>query len=379
VHARNPRFPLVDSLRAIAALGVFAYHIVFHLAVAGDGQLRDYGLQLNVGVALFFVISGFLLYRPFAAARYAGDPVPPLVPYAVRRVLRIVPAYWVALPIVAVVLGLGEVLTPGGLIRYFGFLQIYDRETITGGIGPAWTLCIEVTFYLALPLWALLARRLPGRFLTGELVGLAAIVALSLIWKALVIYVVPSDTPGWLPAQVWLPAFADHFAVGMALAVISVARPESMAALDRAPWLPWALAAAAFLALGGGGSVFGIDGLWQHVLRGLLGAFLLLPAIFGDTSRGAVRRLLASPVLLWLGAISYGFYLWHLPVILELSDLADGELAAGVLAAAALAVTVTVAAASWYGVERPALRLGRLRFGRPGADEVEERVAPRTA
>jgi peptidoglycan/LPS O-acetylase OafA/YrhL len=160
-----------------------------------------------------------------------------------------VPAYWVALTVVALVLGVSEVFTPRGVLTYYGFLQIYDKETIIGGIGPAWTLCIEVTFYAALPLWAWLVRRAGGPFLRSELGLLAGVVALSVGWKALVVYVVPADTPGWLPAQVSLPAFADHFAVGMALAVVSVAGVERLAVPS---WLPWALAAAAFALLAGG-------------------------------------------------------------------------------------------------------------------------------
>ncbi len=375
MNARNPRFPLVDSVRAIAALSVFAYHVAFHLELFRSGRFAGWGMQLNIGVAIFFVVSGFLLYRPFAAARHAGAPPPSLLPYAVRRALRIVPAYWVALPVVALVLGLSDVFTPHGIVKYFGFLQIYDKDAIIGGIGPAWTLCIEVSFYVALPLYALLARRLGGPVARSELALLALIAAASLGWKLLFRYAVPTDTPGWLPAQVSLPAFADHFAIGMALAVISVAARGRTERLERYSWLAWVLAFLAFVALSGGvtGQVFQVQSLWRHELRGVIGALLLAPAVFG--AGGAVRRLLAQPWLLWLGAISYGFYLWHEPVIIALQrqglDSSAGGVALGVVA---FAITLALAAASWYLVERPVLRWGARRFGRRGSEEIEPRV-----
>jgi peptidoglycan/LPS O-acetylase OafA/YrhL len=376
LNARNPRFPLVDSVRAIAALTIFAYHVTFHHGLLDEGVLSGWRGQLNIGVAIFFVVSGFLLYRPYASARYDGAPPPPLLPYAARRVLRIVPAYWVALPLVALMLGLSDVLLPHGLV-YFGFLQVYDRETIVGGIGPAWTLCIEVTFYAALPLFAVLARRVGGPFLRSELGLLAAVAAASFAWKVLVLYAVPADTPGWLPAQVWLPTFADHFAVGMALAVVSVAgagRPER---IDRFPWLPWLLAAIGYVALSVSVFDLGIkgDGLWRHELRGPIGALVLAPAVFGDPGRGAVRWLLSRRWLLWLGTISYGFYLWHQPIIVRLARWGWVESPGKpVMAVVAFAATASIAALSWYVVERPALRLGRERFGRRGADEIDRPV-----
>jgi peptidoglycan/LPS O-acetylase OafA/YrhL len=376
LNARNPRFPLVDSVRAIAALTIFAYHISFQHGVLDEGVLSGWRGQLNIGVAIFFVVSGFLLYRPYAAARYDGAPPPPLLPYAVRRLLRIVPAYWLALPVVALMLGLSDVRPPHGLV-YFGFLQVYDKETIVGGIGPAWTLCIEMTFYATLPLFALLARRVGGPFVRSELGLLAVVGAASLAWKATVIYAVPVDTPGWLPAQVSLPAFADHFAVGMALAVVSVAgvgRPER---IDRCSWLPWLLALAACAALSVG--LFDVggkgDSLWRHELRGPIGALVLAPAVFGEPGRGAVRWLLSRRWLLWLGTISYGFYLWHEPIIVRLARWGWVESPGKpVLALVAFVATASIAALSWYVVERPALRLGRERFGSRGADEVDRPV-----
>ena len=82
---RNPRFPLFDSLRAIAALLVLAFHIAFVYEGFDNQSWGRYATQLNIGVTVFFLISGFLLYRPFVRARYAGEPLPDLRAYATRR------------------------------------------------------------------------------------------------------------------------------------------------------------------------------------------------------------------------------------------------------------------------------------------------------
>ena len=169
MNVQSARFPLMDSLRAIAALSVFVYHVAFVLGWFDEGLAGRYLRELNLGVSIFFVLSGFLLYRPFVAARVEGEPSPALVPYAIRRVARIVPAYWVALTIIAIWLPVSGVFTAEGIVTYYGFLQAYDPDTITGGIGQAWTLTVEVSFYILLPILALGLRRVRGPVVRGEL------------------------------------------------------------------------------------------------------------------------------------------------------------------------------------------------------------------
>src|SRR3954447_4142642 len=103
---RHPRFPLIDGTRAIAVLAV----VVVHSAVAGEATGSSLSgrllAHLNVGVAIFFVISGFLLYRPFIAHRSGGARAPAVGEYGKRRALRIFPAYWLALLVLTVLPGL---------------------------------------------------------------------------------------------------------------------------------------------------------------------------------------------------------------------------------------------------------------------------------
>src|SRR4051812_10841150 len=124
MNVRAARFPLFDSLRAIAALSVLGFHAAFAAGVYNsDSPLRPFTLRLDVGVSVFFLISGFLLYRPFVKARMAGVKPPATGPYAWRRFLRIVPAYWVALTVIALWLPVHDVFTSAHWPLYYGFGQ----------------------------------------------------------------------------------------------------------------------------------------------------------------------------------------------------------------------------------------------------------------
>jgi peptidoglycan/LPS O-acetylase OafA/YrhL len=293
------------------------------------------------------------------------------VPYAVRRIARIVPAYWVALAIVTAWLGLHEVTTATGLIRYFGFLQLYGNlKTVTGGISPAWTLCVEVTFYVTLPLMAIAVRRAPRRWsrVSPELVLCGGLVALSLVWQAIICTRMPANSTWKLPLLWMLPGSLDLFAAGMALAVLSVAMqrreqaPGWLQIVQRQPWLPWLLAGAVFYVMGRTPSLskhsFTAWWMTSHELKALGCGLLLAPLVIGDQGRGWLRRLLAWRPLIWLGSISYGIYLWHKPLLEKLAPhlLHHGQLFTDV---ALTAVTVAAAAASFYLVEQPAQRFAR--------------------
>ncbi|HEX8076055.1 MAG TPA: acyltransferase [Thermoleophilaceae bacterium] len=388
MNVQNPRFPLFDSLRAIAALSVLFFHTAFVLHQFTRPGVGHWAVQLNIGVTIFFLISGFLLYRPFVQARYSGAPRPRLIPYAIRRVARIVPAYWVALTLIALWLGLDAVFTAGNAPVYYGFAQVYSHHTLLavtlrGGIGHAWTLCVEMSFYVLLPLWAMLQRRAPARstrgFAIAEALPLLAIFAAGVAWN----YTQIQSTGGivdFTSEIATLPAFLDHFALGMGLAVASVIlagrerQPLVVRAVERAPWAPWLLAGAAFVVLCNVGSgVDTIDGeATRHLIRGVVALFLLLPAVFGDDRGGWVRRLLADRRLQWVGLVSYSLYLWHPAVLAKLADAhVDRPLGGPGYAVVGLVACLAVAAVSFYLIERPALRLGRRLAGRYGYQEPE--------
>ncbi|HEX8743152.1 MAG TPA: acyltransferase [Thermoleophilaceae bacterium] len=387
MNARADRFPLFDGLRAVAALSIVAFHAAFF--VLSGGPLRKYTAHLDVGVTIFFLVSGFLLYRPFVRARMRDEPLPATGAYAWRRFLRIAPAYWVALTVVTIWLSLPDVFGSQAPL-YYGFAQIYDAGAGLGGIAQAWTLCVEVSFYAFLPLWALLLRPLPGRgrpdvVALQELAGLALLFVLSVAYK---VWALRQTSPIALDSGPYLqplPNFLDQFSIGMGLAVLTVwsqsrgERPEPrvIAWLRRWPSAPFALALVAFWAVS---TQIGLTGvllppsypartfLERHELYSLIALGVVAPAIFAAPGRGLAGRLLGNRVVLWLGLVSYSIYLYHLAVVRKLHEWihvggAD-ELRLVFFFVVGAACSAAVAAVSYYLVERPALSLKRLVRGR---------------
>ena len=333
----NPRFELFDSLRAIAVLAVLTFHVTSLTGALTDRVIGNvFGILGTEGLTLFFVISGFLLYRPYVAARAAGRPLPSTRRYARRRALRIVPAYWAALTVLAVFPGLLGVFT-GDWWRYYFFLQLYFGRTVNSGIPVAWTLCVEVSFYALLPLWAAAIRRVAaGRrasWVAPELAGLALLALLGAVIQLLASRQVVSSTlaSSLLGECIW-------FALGMALAVLSVAessrgaRPGLGPGLARAAvgfvrdhsGLCWVgaiaclLGVAAVLHPGGLLNILLTVRTRQPIARtlgaialtGALMALLVSPAVFGEAAGGLPRRILRAAPL----GVARSHFLRRLPV-----------------------------------------------------------------
>jgi peptidoglycan/LPS O-acetylase OafA/YrhL len=375
----HPRFPLLDSVRAIAVGCVLLTHTGF-LSGANEGDwVGAYTVRLGLGVTIFFLISGFLLYRPFVHVRLNGAPPTRLVDFLRRRFLRIFPAYWLALTLLAIWPGLERVHS-GDWWVYYGLLQAYDPSWFDKGIGAAWSLSTEVAFYLVLPLYAFAAARFLGgitrtRQVRIELGVLAALGAASVIARALVASADRNAAFGEASTfGLTLGGTFMWFALGMSMAVLSAhlqgtgSEPRAARFVARWPWVPWLAAAALFVLLcdGIGLPRTGLVSLTVpqvvaiYVLEGAIALGLLLPAVFGDRAGGWPRRVLANRVLAWLGLISYGVFLWHLPIAIKLAGkgasdwLPVGRFLSLTLLTAALAVAA--AAASYYVVERPLLR-----------------------
>jgi peptidoglycan/LPS O-acetylase OafA/YrhL len=189
-----------------------------------------------------------------------------------------------------------------------------------------------------------------------------------------------------LPLHLTLPSFLHVFAVGMCLAVLSVAYEERdlpawIRPLDRFPGLAWGVAIVAFWIVSTKIGLDGHDGedystaQWtgKSALYALIGLGVVIPAVFGDQTRGLVRRVLANRVLLWIGLVSYSLFLYHLAVAIQVERW---DTPASI--PLALALSLALAAVSYYLVERPALSLKRLvkddRY--PPRDEAIEEPAP---
>jgi peptidoglycan/LPS O-acetylase OafA/YrhL len=379
----NPRFPLFDSVRALAALAI----LVVHASIFSNSANSWYWplvAHLDIGVPIFFLLSGFLLYRPMLSARVLGTPSTPHPVYALRRFLRIVPAYWLALTVLTIVPGLYGVFT-GNWWVYYGLLQNYPVYTLSAdcvkypfscGLAPTWSLAIEVGFYIVLPFFALgmawLTSRLRAvRWLTVELAGLAVVSAISVAIQS---YEGFSDLYRWLffspLGRGW------WFALGMGLAAFSVwiqqrgQEPRAVRWVSDHPGIPWAIAIVLYLVtalfvLDAGPSlafplVNRVQYVGEYLLVGVIAVLILLPAIFGDGRSGVPRRVLGHPILAWLGLVSYGIFLWHYPIILGLTDAGVGDwwpsMEFPIIVSATIAITLVCASLSYYVLERRLMR-----------------------
>lgn len=335
------RFAGFDGLRAFAALSVLVTHTAGVTTFnATNDVLGPITARLNVGVAVFFVISGFLLFRPYVT----GDQRP-LPEYARSRAVRIFPAYWLALTLLAVWPGLTGVFT-GDWWRYYGLVQNYDRAHLISGLGPAWSLAIELTFYAFLPVFARFASARPW------LPTIATLALLSFATRTWMHAAYPDVTYSW-----WLPGTFLWFAGGMALAVL-----EADGARVRRAWPWWTAAVATLLALsylGGlprGGAYRYTELGWalEHLGFALFAVLLVVPVALG-----APPAVLRRQPLPWLGSISYGIYLWQVPLALQINEhlgRRNPPLPYVTITLATAAATIACAAVSYYGVERPALR-----------------------
>jgi peptidoglycan/LPS O-acetylase OafA/YrhL len=364
----------VESLRAIAAISVLGFHAVFASGLAESGAwIEPFASRLEVGVSIFFLISGFLLYRPWARAHLEGGESPQLSWYAASRLLRIVPAYWVALAVIAIWIGLESVLDAPGFLIYFGFLQNYDPDTVGGGLLQAWSLGVEAAYYAFLPLFAVAVARLsaanPADRLRNQWLGLGTLFAAGIAYNAGVAGTVENADNTTASVLALLPAYLDQFALGMAFGLLTITGqgrvgrfPTGLSGVGAAAWL--LAGAVAFVVAskgigleGGYESVTGVQLFLKHNLFSVIALSLLVVAVLAGGRIGALFEL--RP-LRWLGLVSYGIFLWHIAVLTQMGDSGFSTPFGGsvnwlVWAGVALMGTTVFAALSWYLIERPAL------------------------
>jgi peptidoglycan/LPS O-acetylase OafA/YrhL len=370
---RRVHFPCFDGLRAIAALSVLVTHVAFVSGFNIHRALGHYTARMDAGVAVFFVISGFLLYRPFVRARFTDRPPLAVMPYLRRRFLRIFPAWWLILTVALVGFRVGGHRDVTSLVMWYGLVHIYRPQQFFAPVAQSWTLATEISFYAFLPLWAYGMRRLKGspeRRLATELAGVALLVVVAVLWRAGVYWTGTHDDGVY---NAWLPAWFDMFGLGMLMAVYSVwtselGRPLRFR-LDRrfTPAIAWILAGVSFWAIATRMSIPRNAVYFSHVENYKLhyfylatAFFLVLPAVFGPQDRGLVRGFLRTRVMVYLGVISYGVYLWHELWLNQYSKWTHARPFATPLPPvllAVLALTIASASLSWYFFEKPILKL----------------------
>lgn len=361
------RYAALDGLRGIAALTVFSIHVWIYqlpntVLLQRDSLGKVVLFEGRVAFVMFFVLSGYLLYRAFArAALNQGEPVN-VGSYLVRRAARIVPAYYVAILGTLVLLSLagdvpGRRLVDAAKVPvFFVFGQNYSPDTLLKLNAATWTLAVEVAFYLMLPVIGWLALRTsrgrPGR----QAALLAGLAVAGLAWNAIDL------AAGWGPVAAHSPpSFLPYFACGMLVALLVEARHRAAAPpLGRGASAALVAGAAVVLFLNGWWHATGAhDSVAMEVLADC-GAAVAFAAVIASLvlGTGTGARWMGVRPLAWMGEITYGFYLWHIPVIVcarGLGVLPGGALSGFML----LPVAIAFGAASWYLVERPIMRRAR--------------------
>lgn len=363
------RFPALDGVRAIAALAVVLTHVGFQTGQAVSGTGRSVLSRLDIGVAVFFVLSGFLLHRPQAVAALSGRPLPAVAPYLWRRALRVLPAYWVAVVVALLVVEQAQGASLADWLRQLTLTQVYGDGHLLPALTQMWSLATEVSFYLALPLLG----RLAGRTVATQLRLCGVMLATGWTWQWLIGHEVLPLYTGY-----WLPGHADWFALGMALAVLSAARSPLLEALGSQEATCWTGAAALFVVAGtplAGPYDLAVSStaqaLSRTVLYGGAAVLLLLPAL--ATGRpGPVRSLLVSGPMQWLGKVSYGVFALHLVVLAVVFERTSLDQFTGrfwTVVGLVVPASLLVGWLSLKAVEEPALRLKAKGPGRAAASK----------
>lgn len=403
--------PALAGIRGLAALAVLVFHVGSQLDESGLPLLSGYPAKwisplAIVAVGIFIGMSGFFLFHPMSLAHLQGTRQRPLDFYLARRLGRIFPPYWIALVGYVVVFGYGA-LEGWDWIPVLTLTHVYDPELANVGLYVAWTLSVEATFYVLLPVLAWALRKLvppetttERQRLRAQLWAVAAVYLIGIVCRTVFVAIGGEALDHTKYA---LFNFLDGFGGGMLFAVflswkkLGHPLPRWMRWLVAHPWVCLVFALELYwvgttLGFPPGLELTGLQA-WRLAVFAvsllLIIPLLCLPGIFDEHGTSLYHRVFGSTPLLWLGGISYGVYLWNLPLTQKVAlwqqegfvafgpdtlapvGLAgegwfrlDADLAGGFwpLFAVVLVGSLVIAAASYLLVEQPLMRRVKARF-----------------
>jgi peptidoglycan/LPS O-acetylase OafA/YrhL len=303
--------PAVEGMRACAAVGVVVTHVAFQTGHSGGLDGRLFG-RFDLAVAVFFALSGYLLWRGHAAAARELGSTPSTGHYLRSRLVRIMPAYVVAVVVILSLLPEADHPSPMVWLANLSLTQVYVPLTLTGGLTQMWSLSVEVTFYLVLPILALLAGWVPVR---ARVPVLAATGIASWLWG----WIPFGSAPGLNPLT-WPPAFFSWFAAGMLLAEWAyspLGLPHRLARhrVQMAVVAVMAYLVAASPLAGPAGLIPSTPAQFAvKTAMGALVAFALVAPLVLDRP-DTPHRFLGSAPMVTLGRWSYGIFIWHLAAL----------------------------------------------------------------
>jgi len=365
----------MDGMRGVAVLMVLIYHLKEALATNLHLRLGAVSFGINtfagagfLGVEVFFFISGFVLFYPYARTLFEGKPLQTVAHFVDRRALKILPSYLFSLTFMTAVLAL-ELPRPAAMDAALKLLQSYGlhlvfahsiyKSTFFAINGPLWSLAVEIQFYVLFPAIAWAFRRWP----------LATPLSLIAAAQAYRLHLALHGGAGDSFYVYQLPGFLDLFAFGMGSSYLIVMFRSHFPQLHR--WWPLFTAISLLAA-------FGINAMfanlihtgagpaawqWQNTYRSIFGLLLAVFAVSGMLGASAWQRIIANPVFVYFAFISYNLYLWNKFVIVWVAvhvlpffrAWPHSTLIANLLP---LCAAILVAIATTYLIERPFLDHG---------------------
>ncbi len=365
----------MDGVRALATLLIIIYHL---LGVSGQTVNNSNGIgqfsgRLNVAVSIFFVLSGYLLFKPYVEAMLQKASFPRAHTFYFKRIVRIMPAYWCALVLIS---KFNSVNFPvlSELLRNVLLLPPMAGQNIFPIIGQTWTLSIELSFYLSLPWIAALIRHrvknmAPEKALRNILCCLLALYVSAFVFRVLFH---KTHIEFFFFFTLWFPAHIDTFALGMCIAAVIAALEVSPDLKARRAQLvrmapiflllsgaTWYWSTQLGLALAFETTPFRIE-LFGHFLYGITSVAFVLPFCL-DEGTSRIVKIFGSKAFVWLGTISYGMYLWHF--LFLGGDFANtylpyriGDMGIATRLLITIPGSIAVATVSYYLIERPLIR-----------------------
>jgi peptidoglycan/LPS O-acetylase OafA/YrhL len=357
-QAGEARLASLESLRALAALAVLVAHVygaaylwrstvyanVLHRTIFGGG----------FAVFLFFALSGYLLYLPFARRHFADGNSIRLGRYLGNRAVRILPLYYAVLIVVLLTTQHGGTFDQWW--RFAVFAESFSPHTVGTVDGPMWSLVVELHFYILLPALAAGIRYAARRSYARAGIVLAVLAVVSLAARIALVQHPAHHDPRW---EYSLPTTFLFFVSGLALALLRVRWDSGLPS-----WLSgllsngntWLLASVPLWLLT----------FWRYDLDAVaaVASFLVVGAAGLPLRRGRMVRCLDWRPLALLGTASYSLYLWHMPILQEVSGAGWSPRGFLPLLAILVPLCIVVALVSYTVIEEPFLRLRRSWSGR---------------
>ncbi len=362
VEPPSGHVPALDGARAVATVAVFLFHSLWRTPALDP--FHPVLAHADLGVEVFFILSGFLVARPLVAHAVHGRRPVRFLDFWRKRVARIWPAYLAAL-IGSLAIGVGTIDGLDGWLKHGFLLDSWFDDGGGTGLRVSWTLVVEVAFYAAVVPVGYLALAARGRRLDAWI----AVCLLALAYGGWALWHTTQEhTEPWLRV---LPPYLPGFALGMLLSVAEASDGRgawlgrvlrAVRAVAGRPWLCWGLAAVLLVGMATvmepseSAPAFGLgrDRAVQSALQVAIGALALAPLAL----RSARAPWLSSRPLEVMAGLSFGFFLWHIQVLRLVRPLLDESTAwATVGLGLAFAGSLVAGEVSRRLVEAPARRL----------------------